>query len=201
MALAAVGLISAGPASAATGSFTLSPVVGVRTSNPDPCQFGPTTGTNCETTIVLTGTGLPVADSANVGTAVAGDSAIAAVVDNDDGFSGWQAGRLTDRTETCKIVVGKSTDTTLILKVGNLGPTCRVEAISPGDSVKVILYDGGSEFGSQTVTAATPGADPSVSDVNPPYGPVSGGTNAAPGTGTVTVTSTGIAARRGRLVR
>src|SRR4051794_8504786 len=56
---------------------------GVRTSAPDPCQFGPSTGTNCETTIVLTGTGLPVADPANVGTETSGDSAIAAVVDND----------------------------------------------------------------------------------------------------------------------
>ncbi|MBV9953603.1 MAG: fibronectin type III domain-containing protein [Acidimicrobiia bacterium] len=196
VALAAVGLITAGPASAATGSFSLSPVVGVRTGGPDACAIGPTSGTNCAVTIVVTGTGLPVADPASIGEQVSDDAAMVAIVDNDDGHSGWQAGRLTDTFSTCKVIIGASSDSTLILQVGNLGPTCPGYSIQPGDKVDVILYDHGSEFGRSTATASTPDTDatPLVSDVNPPYGPVSGGTSAAPGTGSVNVASSGVAA-------
>ncbi len=206
MILIAVGLlttIAAGPVSAAVRApqdptaFTLEPVVGVRTSGSDSCSIGPVSGTNCAATIVVTGSGLPVADASTVGQESYGSTTMVSVVDNGDGLSGWQAGHDTDSFTTCKVLIGASTSSVLILAVGDLGAICPGYSIQPGDTVEVILYNSdGSVFGTETTTAGTaptdPSAEPSVSDVNVPYGPVGGGTLDAPGTGSVTVTASNV---------
>ncbi len=197
-----MGLVPTAPASAAPAAkahpfaFTLAPIVGVRTGGPDSCSVGPISGTNCPVTIMMTGSGLPTVDPSTIGVEEYGNSALVTIEDNNDGSNGWLAGHDTDTFTTCKIIVGASTSTELILQVGDLGPTCPGYSVMPGDSVKVTLFNPDfSVYDSQTVTAATPAADPNVpgvSDVTPPYGPVSGGTNDAPGTGAVTVTTSGV---------
>jgi hypothetical protein len=198
----AMGLVATAPAGAAPAAkahpfaFTLAPIVGVRTSGPDSCSVGPVSGTNCPVTIVMTGSGLPTVDPSTIGVEEYGSSAMVTINDNNDGSNGWLAGHDTDTFTTCKIIVGLSTSTELIMQVGDLGPTCPGYSIMPGDSVQVTLFNPDfSVYDSQTVTAGTPAADPNVpgvSDVNPPYGPVSGGTNANPVTGAVTVTTSGV---------
>jgi predicted phage tail protein len=203
LALALVGVITvAPPASAGTGSFSLSPIVGVRQSGDDKCATGPFSSTNCEATIVLTGTGLPVADPSIIGVEQDLNSTLVTV---NDVTADWSAGHDTDLCffcATCNVTIGASSSTTMILRVGDEGALCfSSDTIAPGDSVKVTLYTdntGSTVFDTETGVAGTAPTDtasePSVSDVNPPYGPVSGGTNDAPGTGSVVVAATNAAA-------
>jgi hypothetical protein len=199
----AMGCLYAAPVSAATraggaqpSAFSLSPIVGVRTAGADSCSIGPISGTNCPVTIILSGSGLPVVDPATIGVEVSDDTSLVTIEDNDDGSDGWLAGHDTDTFSTCKIIVGASSSTQMILQVGDLGPTCPGYSVKPGDKVQVTLYNPNfSVFDTQTTTASTPATDPNVpvvSDVNPPYGPVSGGTNDEVGTGHVTVNASGI---------
>ena len=201
-ALTAGPVVTATPAAAATG-FTMLPIVGVRDSGADNCGFGPIAGLNCLVTIVLRGDGLPTAAPASIGVAVSDAAAIVTVqANNDSGSRGWLAGHDTDSFSTCKIIIGASTSTELILQVGNLGPTCPVNAIHPGDKIDVTLFNpDGSAFGTQTTTATAPPANPTppsdpisplVSEVVPPYGPVRGGTTAEPVTGRVTVATSDV---------
>ena len=175
----------------------MSPIIGVRTTGPDNCSIGPISGTNCPVTIVLRGEGLPTALPSSIGVAVSGNESIVTVEDNDDGSNGWLAGHDTDFFTTCKVIIGVSTSTELIFQVGNIGPTCPNHSILPGDKVEVTLFNPNfSVFGTQTATAGTPAADPDVpvvSEVVPPYGPVTGGTNSEPGTGRVTVAASNVA--------
>ena len=194
----ATGLTSADglPARAEAG-FTMSPIVGIRTTGPDNCSIGPISGTNCPVTVVLRGEGLPTAEPSSIGVAVSGNDSIVTVEDNDDGSNGWLAGHDTNFFTTCKVIIGASTSTELIFQVGNIGPTCPNHSILPGDKVEVTLFNPNfSVFGTQTATAGAPAADPDVpvvSEVVPPYGPVTGGTNSEPGTGRVTVAASNAA--------
>ena len=200
IALTLVGVITvAPPASAGTGSFSMAPIVGVRQGGTDECSTGPFSSTNCEATIVLSGTGLPVADPSIIG--VEQDFASTLVTVHDT-TADWSAGHDTHPCTffcaTCNVTIGASSSSTMILRVGDEGASCfSTDSIAPGDSVTVTLYtdnSGSTVFDTETGIAGTAPTDtasePSVSDVNPPYGPVSGGTNDAPGTGSVTVAAT-----------
>src|SRR4051794_19397318 len=86
VAVGVVSLLGAAAASASvrpnvTGTFTMAPIVGVRASSAtDGCSVGPVSGTNCPTTIVLTGTNLPTLDPSLVGLSELGTSTNVAVV-------------------------------------------------------------------------------------------------------------------------
>lgn len=144
-------------------------------------------------TIVITGTGLPIAPAGDIGEET-GTSNFVEVADADSGFfdDGWDAGWNDD---DCEVTIGLSTSSEVILSVGDQGTLCGSDdTIASGDPITVTLYNADlSTFGSATADAVSnPGNTPVVSNVNPPYGPEGGGTAAAPGTGTVLVETSNV---------
>ena len=144
-------------------------------------------------TIVMTGTDLPIAPDADMGKEENTD--FVSVIDNTDG---WTAGYGTGSSffgRNCYVTVGASTSTELILSVGNQGAFCVSRFVHAGDNITVTLVDGsGNALGSASATAvANPSAGtgsvtvPVVSGVTPATGPAAGGTTDAPGSGSVTV--------------
>jgi IPT/TIG domain len=150
-------------------------------------------------TIVINGSNLPVAPASDIGEET-GSSGIVEVADDGNGETcfftcGWDAGYNDD---SCEVTIGESTASQMILGVGDEGATCLSaldDSIYSGDNITVTLYNSDqSTYASETLQAIAPGTAPSVSSVVPPYGPEGGGTNASPGTGSVTVASSNVAA-------
>ena len=143
-------------------------------------------------TIVMTGTDLPIAPDADMGKEEDSD-----FVSVNDTTNGWIAGYGTGRGfhASCYVTVGASTSTQLILSVGNEGAFCLDDSVHAGDNITVTLVDSsGNALGSASATAVanpTAGAAsvtvPVVSAVTPATGPAAGGTADAPGSGSVTV--------------
>ncbi len=143
-------------------------------------------------TIVLTGTDLPIAPDADMGKEEDTD-----FVEVNDTTNGWIAGFGTGGFfhASCYVTIGASTSTELILSVGNQGALCLNDFVHAGDNITVSLIDaGGNTLASVSSTAvANPTAGsgsvtvPVVSGVTPTTGPAAGGTSAAPGSGSVTV--------------
>ena len=185
-ALGFVGLVASATPAAAVPAFTISGAVGswnCTTTSPS---------ADCRTTLILTGTELPVTEPALIG--VSADRSDTPVTVNDT-TANWWAGRDSSFFSRCGVVVGLSTPTMMILKVGAYGVRCLGSVgnfVHGGDSLTVTVY-GTTGTTAVTVTAAVPAAVvPSVDEVIPPYGSVGGGTTTEPGTGRVVVRSTNV---------
>lgn len=141
---------------------------------------------NCRTTIILTGTDLPVVAGALIGLSVSGAQSLVTV---KDATSGWTAGRETTFS-SCEVLVGASTATTMVLSVGGRGNFCnRTNSITGGDQLTIKLHNpDGSVSASVDTKATVPTLTiPSTDEVTPPYGPLPGGTSIEPVTGRVVV--------------
>jgi IPT/TIG domain-containing protein/fibronectin type III domain protein len=145
------------------------------------------------TTIVINGTGLPVAPTADIGKQT-GDSKVVDVY--DDGNSHWYSPKWHAGYggADCQVTIGASTSTQMILAVGDIGPACnRLDTVTQGDNITITLYN---SDGSQATQVSAPvvapnGNQPTINDVNPPFGPETGGQGTNPN-GQVLVTTSGL---------
>src|SRR5579875_2030373 len=163
-----LGLMASAPAAHADApTVQLEPVIAY---TGDTTDLGPHLST-----IVITGTGLPVAPSADIGEET-GDSQIVNVHDDGGGVTdgqgneanSWDAGY---GGADCEVTIGESTTTTLVLSVGDQGGSCDLfyrYYVHPGDSLTITLYDptSGDQVGQVGGTAVAPnGSTPSVDTV------------------------------------
>jgi hypothetical protein len=195
VALTAIGLtILAPPASAAT--MNLQPIVAANSAN----DFA----TNTLSTIVITGTDMPVAPRDDIGIASGAGIGNKAHFVQVSSSAGWRAGVGTGRCfwslcapPYCYVVIGASSATELVLGVGNVGATC-FNHINAGETITVKLFDTDEkEITGTTVSGtaiASGGAIPVVNSVKPPYGPDSGGNPADTATNGVVVDTASSAA-------